>query len=210
MTTTMSSRATRFVMISSFGAAMPALLFTALQLMTLGGESAPPAFVAHKIEFKPLLRDTPIEVKPRVKPAPPEIVERELVEIPPGDFCRDCGRLTERVSQNREVVFDRADRTQFNFGQAGTNSHDPQPIVRVLPEYPPNGRGNGWVLVRFNISPAGTVTNAAVIDAKPRGVFDKNALRAIERWRYRPAVVDGRAVERRGLQVRLVFELEQA
>jgi TonB family protein len=86
---------------------------------------------------------------------------------------------------------------------------DPQPTVRILPVYPPNARGEGWVLVQFDISPAGTVTHAAAIDAQPRGMFEKNALRAIERWRYRPAVMDGRAVERRGLRVLLRFELER-
>jgi outer membrane biosynthesis protein TonB len=39
---------------------------------------------------------------------------------------------------------------------------------------------------------------------------DKAALQAIARWRYRPAVIDGQAVERRGVQVRLRFELTEA
>lgn len=210
MTTTMSARATRFLVISAFGATMPALLFSALQLMTVNHGGAPPTFVAHKIEFKPLLRDTPIVEKQKVKPAPPEIVELRHHEIPVGPPCRDCSRLTDPVRPDQQVGFDRSNRMRFNPGNTGTNDNDPQPLVRILPDYPPNGRGDGWVLVRFNISPAGTVTNAAVVEAKPRGIFDKNALRAIERWRYRPAVVDGRAVERRGLQVRLIFELEQA
>jgi periplasmic protein TonB len=199
MTTTMSARATRFLTIGAFGAAMPALLFNALQLMTVGDGAALPTFVAHKIE-----------VKPKLKPAPPKIVELKPIEIPVGPPCRDCGHLTEPVRPDQRVTFDRSDRMRFDSGNTGTNDNDPQPLVRILPDYPPNGRGDGWVLVRFNISPAGTVTNAAIVDAKPRGMFDRNALRAIERWRYRPAVVDGRAVERRGLQVRLVFELEQA
>jgi protein TonB len=47
-----------------------------------------------------------------------------------------------------------------------------------------------------------------VVESTPPGMFERAALRAIERWRYRPAVVDGEPVERRGLQVRLRFELE--
>jgi protein TonB len=87
---------------------------------------------------------------------------------------------------------------------------EPTPLVRIPPEYPPSGRGDGSVLVRFDISAIGTVVNARVIESTPRGMFDKAALQAIARWRYRPAVIDGQAVERRGVQVRLRFELEQA
>jgi TonB family protein len=66
----------------------------------------------------------------------------------------------------------------------------------------------GWVLIEFDVSEAGAVENARVIEATPRGVFDANAVRAIERWRYRPAIEDGRAVARAGLRVRIRFESE--
>jgi TonB family protein len=197
-------------MIGAFGATMPALLFSALQLMTVNHGGAPPMFVAHKIEFK--------FVPPKETPTPPrpeKVAPEPLVELPPvlePTGGRDGGGprvAPRRGDQPVAPVVWRPGRPALDT-ITGTDDNDPQPLVRILPDYPPNGRGDGWVLLRFNISPAGTVTDAAIIDAKPRGIFDKNALRAIERWRYRPAVVDGRAVERRGLQVRLVFELEQA
>ena len=66
------------------------------------------------------------------------------------------------------------------------------------------------MLVQFDISATGAVEHAHVVDASPRGVFEKSALRAVERWRYRPAVIDGRAAPRRGLRVKLSFELDEA
>lgn len=54
------------------------------------------------------------------------------------------------------------------------------------------------------------MVRSRVVDASPRGMFEKNALKAIERWRYRPTVMDGQAVERRGPRVRLSFVLEKA
>ena len=84
-------------------------------------------------------------------------------------------------------------------------------MVRVNPQYPIRAeeRGiEGWVELEFTISEAGTVKEARVIAAKPRGVFDRSALRAIKKWKYNPKVEDGKPVERPGVTVRLTFDLE--
>jgi protein TonB len=84
--------------------------------------------------------------------------------------------------------------------------------VRVNPDYPQRAlsRGlEGWVRVQFTITPAGTVKDAIVVSAEPQDVFDDAALKAIARWRYNPKVENGAAVERVGVQTRIVFQLEQ-
>ena len=211
MATTRSARATQFLVNSAFGAAMPALMFTALHWMTLNhGEAATPRIAAHKIEFTRLIQDTRVEFERPTRPPPPAPIDRDPVVVDTSFRCLDCVGFKERPQPIPRVIFEQRERRDPTMGHPGTDTSDPQPFVRILPEYPPNGRGDGWVLVRFNISPSGAVTNAVIVDAKPRGLFDKNALRAIGRWRYRPAVVDGRAVERRGLQVKLIFKLEKA
>ena len=48
-----------------------------------------------------------------------------------------------------------------------------------------------------------------VVDADPKGLFERAALDAIGRWKYNPKVVDGRAMERRGVMVVLTFKLEK-
>ncbi|RPH46954.1 MAG: energy transducer TonB, partial [Lysobacterales bacterium] len=67
----------------------------------------------------------------------------------------------------------------------------------------------GWVQVQFTITPAGTVSDQKVVDADPKGLFERAALDAIGRWKYNPKVVDGRAMERRGVMVVLTFKLEK-
>jgi protein TonB len=82
--------------------------------------------------------------------------------------------------------------------------------VRVDPDYPPRARQQGiegWVVVEFTISPAGTVKDPRVLEAQPPSVFEQAALNAIRRWRYNPRVENGVAVAREGAQVRLRFEL---
>jgi protein TonB len=85
------------------------------------------------------------------------------------------------------------------------------PYFRAPPEYPPAAQTKGvegWVQVQFSISAAGTVKDAFVVDASPRGTFEDAALKAIARWRYQPKIDGGVAVERVGLQTIIRFELK--
>jgi protein TonB len=89
---------------------------------------------------------------------------------------------------------------------------EPIPFVRLDPEYPPRARAagtEGWVQVQFTITAAGTVKDARVVAAEPRGVFEDAALKSIARWRYSPKVESGAPVERVGLQTVIRFRLER-
>jgi protein TonB len=85
------------------------------------------------------------------------------------------------------------------------------PLVRIQPMYPryaAERRIEGWVELAFTISVTGSVKNARVIKAKPANVFNRAALKAIKKWKYRPKIVNGTAVEKKGIRVRLTFELK--
>ena len=84
------------------------------------------------------------------------------------------------------------------------------PIVIIQPTYPREAAlsgTEGWVRVEFTITESGTVTDARVIDAEPPQLFNREAIRAIRQWRFKPRVVDGAAVERRAIQL-IDFRLE--
>ncbi|MFK8015955.1 MAG: energy transducer TonB [Gammaproteobacteria bacterium] len=86
----------------------------------------------------------------------------------------------------------------FSAGQAAAEG-DAIPIVRIAPQYPREARLKGiegWVRIRFTINEDGTVSSPSVIDAKPRRTFDRDAIRAILRWKYKPRIVDGVAIKR--------------
>lgn len=86
------------------------------------------------------------------------------------------------------------------------------PLVRIEPRYPSVARARGiegWVTVLFNVDTTGGVEDSRVKSAQPRGVFDTAALRAVEKWKYRPKIVDGRPVPRRDIEVTLKFEIEE-
>jgi periplasmic protein TonB len=52
-------------------------------------------------------------------------------------------------------------------------------------------RQHGWVDVQFTVDTDGNVTDAKVIESRPSHVFNRAALRAVERWKYRPALRNG-------------------
>ena len=85
------------------------------------------------------------------------------------------------------------------------------PLVRIPPKYPMRAarrRQQGWVKIEFTITATGTVTDAEVIASKPSSVFNRAALKAIAKWKFKPKVVNGKAVEQRAIQT-LQFKLSR-
>lgn len=83
------------------------------------------------------------------------------------------------------------------------------PLVQVSPRYPRHAQFNGiegWVNVEFTIAPDGTVSDPIVIAAEPPQIFNRSAVNAIVRWKFKPRVVDGEPVASRGQQL-ISFDL---
>lgn len=92
------------------------------------------------------------------------------------------------------------------FGRDG----DATPIVRIEPKYPIQAARDGkegWVKLSFTINEIGGVEDVDVIEAEPKRVFDKEAKRALRKWKYKPKVVDGKAMRQEGLTVQLDFKM---
>lgn len=92
-----------------------------------------------------------------------------------------------------------------NFGSVDkTEEGDIIPIVVIRPMYPRDAALaglEGWVKVEFTITEVGTVKKPKVLEADPPRVFNREALRAILKWKFKPRVVDGIAVERQATQI---------
>jgi protein TonB len=155
-----------------------------------------------KVDFSPLRHDTDVETKrnkveqPKPQKAP-EIPTIESAAGGPG------GASVSVMTPSFEIS---------GVGISVGSDRDVIPLVRINPEYPARAKSRGvegWVQVEFTITPAGTVKDPKVVDADPKGLFEKAALEAIARWKYNPKVEEGRPVERRGVQVVLRFELEK-
>lgn len=161
------------------------------------------------IEFVRLKRDTdlmtrkrelPKKEKPPEPPPPPEL-QMSQTDAPNAD-------TMAIASPSLDAGLDLGGP---NLGMGASDS-DSVPLVRVPPQYPirASERGiEGWVVLKFTITETGTVRNPVVVAAKPKRIFDRAAIQALRKWKYRPRVIDGVAVERVE-EVKLTFDLDEA
>ena len=86
------------------------------------------------------------------------------------------------------------------------------PIVKVAPIYPRRAqtRGiSGYCIVEYTVMASGAIRDPAVVDCQPSGVFEKASLKASLKFKYKPRVVDGEAIEVAGVQNKFTYELEK-
>jgi protein TonB len=85
------------------------------------------------------------------------------------------------------------------------------PIVKVAPIYPRRAqtRGiTGYCIVEYTVTTSGAIRDPVAVDCNPSGVFDKASVKASLKFKYKPRVVDGEAVEVAGVQNKFTYELE--
>ena len=95
---------------------------------------------------------------------------------------------------------------------AAPSDRELTPVVRVTPVYPPRAQEKGiegWVVVEFTVTESGSVADASIVDASPKRIFNRAALRAIRKWKYKPKIVDGKPVKQPNQKTKLDFTLEK-
>ena len=109
-----------------------------------------------------------------------------------------------------------APTSQFsiNVSSSGMSTGDGEylPIVKVAPIYPRRAqtRGiTGYCIVEYIVTRSGSIRDAKAVDCQPQGVFERASLKAAEKFKYKPRVVDGEAIEVAGVQNKFTYELEQ-
>lgn len=82
---------------------------------------------------------------------------------------------------------------------------DPNPTFRAKPNYPSSARSKkieGYVVVRYSVSPSGSVTSVHVVSSHPAGIFNSATVAAVRQWRFKPP---GRTIS--GRQTTIRFKL---
>lgn len=85
------------------------------------------------------------------------------------------------------------------------------PIVKVAPIYPrrAQSRGiSGYCIVEYTVTSAGAIRDPKAVDCQPAGVFEDASVKASMKFKYKPRVVDGVAIEVGGVQNKFTYELE--
>ena len=151
------------------------------------------------------------EIETNRKEELPEKVE-EPDEPPPDreplDFDTDLDMSTANMAPAVTV--------NVSINASGLSSGDGEylPIVKVAPIYPRRAqtRGiTGYCIVTYTVTTTGAIRDPYVeneSDCSPKGIFERASLKAAAKFKYKPRVVDGQAIEGAGVQNKFTYELE--
>jgi protein TonB len=186
------------------------------KLISMGSDQRTELDAIAGIHFGPVEIPDDVIEKSRRKPPKPEPPKE-----PPPPPRMQVSKMDQTVQQMPDMDIPQIDVPMTggagmfigNFQQVdNTAEGDIIPIVRINPIYPREAamKGTeGWVKLEFTITETGTVKSPRVLEAEPPRVFNREAIRAILKWKFKPRVVDGVAVERRATQT-IDFTLEDS
>lgn len=148
------------------------------------------------------------EIETNLKEQKPDKVEDP--EEPPPDL------ETPDVDMDMDVeVVNVAPKAQVDVAieTTGMSTGDGEylPIVKVAPIYPrrAQSRGiSGYCIVEYTVTTSGAIRDPRPVDCQPAGVFEDASVKASLKFKYKPRVVDGVAIEVGGVQNKFTYELE--
>ena len=148
-------------------------------------------------DIKVIKRDTKVkQVKKVVTPPPPPTIERQKAAKP-----------QERIASLEGAIPDfeapKIDRKNFKIA---VSDRDAQPLVRIPPIMPPRAEKSGHCRVKFDVSPEGAPFNVMTTFCTQR-LFERATIKSVQRWKYNPKIVDGRAVARNGVENKVTYRL---
>ncbi len=144
-------------------------------------------------EVKPDKPDDPEE-------PPPDLDQPEIDEV---DINPDAVNMSPQVSGDINIG--------LGTGLGGADG-EYLPIVKVAPMYPrrANSRGvEGYCTVEYTVTKTGSIKDPVAVDCQPKGYFERASVKAAMKFKYKPRVIDGEAIDVLGVQNRFTYELEK-
>lgn len=152
-------------------------------------------------EQPPQRMERKVEKPPEVETPPPEIETPQVDMAGPDSMSLNIGRAN--VGAN-------LDMGGLDLGPS--QDGDYLPLVRVQPQYPRRAqeRGvEGYVIVELTVNADGTVPpeSILILEAEPKGYFERAARKAAAKFKYKPKVMNGKAMPVTGVKYRFTFDL---
>ncbi len=202
----------RLLLIAPVGACVAVLVFWGMQWMI--APKAQPQLSNEQVamvDFIRALKDSRAEQKDRTRKEPPKPEKPPLPQTP-------------QVTQQQKAVAPDLNMppldTALNsfkgtgmgsmLGGYGFGDSDVIPLVQVEPRYPQKAiarKIEGYVDLRFEINEKGTVDAVEVVDSNPKGIFEREAIKAAWRYRFKAKMVDGKPVPQDAI-IRLEFNIK--
>ena len=77
----------------------------------------------------------------------------------------------------------------------------------IYPEELKNSGIEGYVVLKYDVSTEGMVTNIRIVESDPARVFDESARKTLSTWRFIPEMVDGLKKKSVDVISRISFQL---
>ena len=195
----------RYGVAIGIGAAVTFGLLFIMQLLIASGRGAlTDDQSARIVDFVRVERENIVETK-KEKPEKPPEPERQP-ETPQNNNM-DNFNSSLAVSMSSPTLSGGLDIGGVGFG---VSDGEYLPIVKVAPVYPARAasRGlEGYVIVEFTVTRTGTVRDVSVVESTS-SLFDRAAMDAAAKFKYKPRVIDGEPVEVPGVRNKITFVLE--
>ena len=200
----------RLIIGAILGVAVTAGLFwTMSYLIESADRSLDESGISNIVDFVRLKRDEDIQrrqLKPE-KPPPPEAPPPQ----PPTPQLEDLNPNAEKIAISAVPV--ETDIEMSGGFSLGVGEGDYLPIVKVAPIYPQRAlsRGiEGYCVVQYTVTRQGTVINPFVVESQcTSSMFHSASLQAALKFKYKPRVIDGEAVEVPGVQNMFTYVIEE-
>lgn len=103
-------------------------------------------------------------------------------------------------------------KAEFSMTGPGLSASDGEflPMVKVQPQYPrrAEARGiEGTCTVSFTVTKTGTTKDPVIVDCSSR-LFERASIQAVLKYKYKPRIIDGEAVEVPNIKDRFTFTFE--
>jgi protein TonB len=204
--------APRYAVSALVGTTAAVVMLWLMQLLvTAPSQKLPTVDSPRLVEFVRLKRQEKLQLKERTPPPPPK--QAAPPPRPRLDLRIDAQPPSPELdmAMNLDVPLNFGDGPWIGPQTAMQADSNFVPLSQLPPQYPYKAaqRGiEGWVRVEFYVTATGTVEHVEVIESEPPGVFDKAAIRAVSRWRFKPRMVNGRAVAGKAIQI-VDFKLDK-
>lgn len=135
--------------------------------------------------------------------APPEKALPKIIET----------RSEELQDEKSEVAGtqEKKEETSHTGTQVQNTPQPTTPYYKIKPKYPKAALisgTEGWVMLEIDVNEKGEVENVRVVDGEQKNMFQTEARRAVEQWKYRPFMDrEGKPMRKADHQVRVDFKL---
>lgn len=161
------------------------------------------------VDFVRLERDEEVERRQRKPEKPPE--PEEPPPEPPAPRMDNLNPSAETIAVSAPPA--ETDIEMSGGFSLGVGEGDYLPIVKVAPIYPQRAlsRGlEGFCVVQYTVTRNGTIKDPFVVeDQCSSSMFHRASVEAALKFKYKPRVIDGSAVEVPGVQNKFTYEITE-